>query len=204
VTFQWKDYRHKNKQKSRTMTVSADEFMRRLFLHTLPPNFQRIRHCGLLANRHRKEKLALGRKLLTHPSRITARTQPIEATGKGSRSKAGGPLSEMPQGRPGPAGLRSGFGLRFLPTTGHSGPPSPKNRFPARLVHRTVAIGWRSRILHARRILRRPDEATFCIHSRPKMTLFQSFQLHTGALFRSFPGRGYMLVAEGKSAMTRR
>jgi len=65
VTFQWKDYRHKDKQKSRAMTVPAEEFIRRFLIHTLPPGFPRIRHLGFLANRHRREKLALSRQLLT-------------------------------------------------------------------------------------------------------------------------------------------
>jgi hypothetical protein len=39
------------------MTVSADEFIRRFLLHTLPPGFQRIRHYGLLASRNKKERL---------------------------------------------------------------------------------------------------------------------------------------------------
>ena len=66
VTFQWKDYRHQ--QKSRQMTVSADEFIRRFLIHTLPPRFQRIRHFGFLANRSRKPKLALCRQLLATPA----------------------------------------------------------------------------------------------------------------------------------------
>jgi hypothetical protein len=44
VTFGWKDYAHKNKQ--RLMTVTADEFLRRFLLHTLPHGFVRIRFCG--------------------------------------------------------------------------------------------------------------------------------------------------------------
>jgi hypothetical protein len=67
ITFQWKDYRHQHKQKSRLMTLEADEFIRRFLLHTLPPGFQRIRHFGFLTNRHRQEKLALCRQLLTRP-----------------------------------------------------------------------------------------------------------------------------------------
>jgi Putative transposase len=47
------------------MTLAAGEFMRRFLLHTLPPGFQRIRYFGFLANRFRKEKLELCRKLLT-------------------------------------------------------------------------------------------------------------------------------------------
>jgi hypothetical protein len=67
VTFQWKDYRHKHKQRSRVMTLEADEFIRRFLIHALPAGFQRIRHYGLLANRHRQEDLALCRTLLSHP-----------------------------------------------------------------------------------------------------------------------------------------
>jgi len=67
VSFQWKDYRSEHKQKSKTMTVQADEFVRRFLIHTLPPGFQRIRHFGFMANCHRKAKLALCRQLLTAP-----------------------------------------------------------------------------------------------------------------------------------------
>jgi hypothetical protein len=68
VTFQWKDYRQQPKQHSRRMTLSADEFIRRFLIHTLPPGFQRIRYFGFLANRFRKQKLALCRQLLVLPA----------------------------------------------------------------------------------------------------------------------------------------
>jgi hypothetical protein len=67
VTFQWKDYRDKNRQNSKTLTLETDEFIRRFLIHTLPAGFQRIRHFGFLANCHRKPKLALCRQLLTSP-----------------------------------------------------------------------------------------------------------------------------------------
>lgn len=67
VTFQWKDYRGKDRHKSRTMTLDAEEFIRRFLIHPLPPGFQRIRYFGLMANRHRKQNLALCRTLLTGP-----------------------------------------------------------------------------------------------------------------------------------------
>src|SRR5579872_3896185 len=63
VTFQWKDYRHKDKQKSRVMTVDADEFIRRILMHVQEPGFKRIRYCGWMASRHKKEKLGLCQKL---------------------------------------------------------------------------------------------------------------------------------------------
>jgi hypothetical protein len=62
VRFRYKDYRHSNQQK--TMTLSADEFIRRFLLHVLPDGFQRIRHYGFLGNRYRQQKLARCRKLL--------------------------------------------------------------------------------------------------------------------------------------------
>jgi hypothetical protein len=65
VTFRWKDYRHE--QRPCLMTLAADEFIRRFLLHALPDGFQRIRFGGFFANRHRRSKLALIRRLLVHP-----------------------------------------------------------------------------------------------------------------------------------------
>jgi Putative transposase/Transposase zinc-binding domain len=62
VRFRWCDYRHHNK--SKVMALTADEFIRRFLLHTLPDGFHRIRHYGFLSNRHRAEKLALCRQLI--------------------------------------------------------------------------------------------------------------------------------------------
>ena len=65
VSFQWKDYR--NGSEVKTMTLSADEFIRRFLLHVLPNGFQRIRYYGFLGNRYRKQKLDLCRRLLGMP-----------------------------------------------------------------------------------------------------------------------------------------
>jgi hypothetical protein len=62
VTFRYKDYRDGSQQK--TMTLSADEFIRRFLLHVLPAGFHRIRYYGFLGNRYRKEKLQQCRHLL--------------------------------------------------------------------------------------------------------------------------------------------
>jgi hypothetical protein len=62
VRFRWKDYAGGGRW--RTMTLSAIEFVRRFLMHVLPSGFVRIRHYGLLANRHRQEKLVLCRELL--------------------------------------------------------------------------------------------------------------------------------------------
>jgi hypothetical protein len=66
VHFRWKDYRNGNQQK--TMSLAADEFIRRFLLHVLPEGFQRIRYYGFLANR-REQKLAPCRQLLAMPQR---------------------------------------------------------------------------------------------------------------------------------------
>jgi hypothetical protein len=65
VRFQWKDYRHHNREK--TMTLTADEFIRRFLLHVLPDRFQRIRYYGFLAGPCRQRKLAQCRRLLNMP-----------------------------------------------------------------------------------------------------------------------------------------
>jgi hypothetical protein len=64
VTFRWKDYRAKGKNRYKPMTLPPEEFMRRFLLHVLPGGFHRIRHYGLLANGARKTNLALARELL--------------------------------------------------------------------------------------------------------------------------------------------
>jgi hypothetical protein len=62
VTFRYKDYA--DAHRSKTMTLSAEEFLRRFVQHVLPKGFVKIRHYGLLANRQRAAKLQLSRQLL--------------------------------------------------------------------------------------------------------------------------------------------
>jgi hypothetical protein len=64
VTFGWKDYRATGRTRHKTMTLGADEFMRRFLLHVLPGGFHRIRHYGLLANAGRRANLTKVRELL--------------------------------------------------------------------------------------------------------------------------------------------
>lgn len=75
VTFSWKDYARSNQQRS--MTLKADEFIRRFLLHVLPRGFQRLRQFGLLANRHRRDKLVLCRKLLGCEEAHTVSNHPL-------------------------------------------------------------------------------------------------------------------------------
>jgi hypothetical protein len=62
ITFRWRDYAHGHQ--TRTMTLEADEFLRRFLLHVLPASFVRIRYFGLLANRQRAQLLNLCRSHL--------------------------------------------------------------------------------------------------------------------------------------------
>jgi hypothetical protein len=66
VGFRWRDYAHGNQVK--VMRLPVEEFIRRFLLHVLPKGFQRIRHYGLLANRHRTEHLAACRIALDAPT----------------------------------------------------------------------------------------------------------------------------------------
>ena len=64
ITFRWKDYRLKGAKRYKTMSLTADEFIRRFLLHVLPSGFHRLRHYGLIANANRKDNLLRARKLL--------------------------------------------------------------------------------------------------------------------------------------------
>ena len=58
------------------MTLAGGEFIRRFLLHTLPPGFQRIRHCGLLGNRYRKSNLVRCREFLGQTQEPAPTTDP--------------------------------------------------------------------------------------------------------------------------------
>jgi hypothetical protein len=64
VTFNWKDYRSKDRVRYKPMTLATDEFIRRFLIHVLPKGFHRIRHYGLLASHVRRKNLACLRTLL--------------------------------------------------------------------------------------------------------------------------------------------
>jgi hypothetical protein len=62
VTLRWRDSADSNRQK--LMTLDAITFIRRFLLHVLPAGFVKIRHFGFMANRNRREAVALCRSLL--------------------------------------------------------------------------------------------------------------------------------------------
>jgi hypothetical protein len=74
VTFRWKDNAHGSKK--RKMTVSVQEFLRRLLLHVLPKGFVRIRFFGFLANRRRAQLAQCQRLLAAQPESRPRPAQP--------------------------------------------------------------------------------------------------------------------------------
>ena len=64
VTFRWKDYRAKDRNRQKLMRLSTQEFIRRFLIHALPDGFHRIRHTGFLANGIRRTRIAQIRKHL--------------------------------------------------------------------------------------------------------------------------------------------
>jgi hypothetical protein len=71
VRFRYQDYADGGRTKE--MTLAGTEFLRRFLRHVLPKGFMRIRHYGLLANCHRRAKLARARALLGAATRETSK-----------------------------------------------------------------------------------------------------------------------------------
>jgi Putative transposase/Transposase zinc-binding domain len=82
VTFLWKDYAHGNKK--RKMTITANEFLRRLLLHVLPRGFVRIRYFGFLSTRRRQVFIPICRKVLTDTPQPRSPTLPSPASVSGT------------------------------------------------------------------------------------------------------------------------
>jgi hypothetical protein len=76
VRFRYKDYTAEGTTK--VMELQAEEFLRRFLLHVVPPGFVRIRHCGLLANRTRQDKLTRCRQLLAVVAAAATAVLPTE------------------------------------------------------------------------------------------------------------------------------
>jgi hypothetical protein len=66
VRFSWRDRAHGNRR--RIMQLPAAQFLERFVLHVLPPGLVRIRHIGVLANRHKRQQLAQARTALAAPA----------------------------------------------------------------------------------------------------------------------------------------
>ena len=91
VTFKWKDYRAKGRDRQKVMTLATDEFIRRFLIHVLPSGFHRIRHYGLFANGGRSENLARLRELFDLPA-PSDQTEPDTEADETSRPRSALPL----------------------------------------------------------------------------------------------------------------
>jgi hypothetical protein len=72
-------------------SLPAGEFIDRFLTHVLPTGFKRIRHYGLLASRHKVQKLATCRALLNQPAPVPA---VVESVADFMRRVAGIELSQ--------------------------------------------------------------------------------------------------------------
>jgi hypothetical protein len=60
VRLRWRDYAHRGRKK--VLRLAGSDLLGRFLLHVLPRGFCRLRHYGLLANRHKADKLAACRR----------------------------------------------------------------------------------------------------------------------------------------------
>jgi Putative transposase/Transposase zinc-binding domain len=118
VTFTFKDYRIEGPGRYKTMTLAAEEFIRRFLLHILPKGFHRIRHYGFLAANTRAENLAIVRALI-------AMTSPLPQVNAASKlDTASEPAERCPH-----CGGRMLIALRFEGACRPRKAPSPARRF---------------------------------------------------------------------------
>ncbi len=72
VSFKWKDYRAQKtnggRERYKTMTLPAHEFIRRFLIHVLPSGCHPIRHYSLFANAGRLGNVVRARDLLGMPA----------------------------------------------------------------------------------------------------------------------------------------
>ena len=98
VCFAYRNRRQNNRVQ--TMTLDADEFIRRFLLHVLPRGFMRLRHYGFLANRHKAYTLRRCRELLGQPSAppptLCKECGPVDARDHGDRPYAMSALWRSP------------------------------------------------------------------------------------------------------------
>lgn len=63
ITFEYKDY--KDNSKTKEITITAEEFIRRFLLHVLPDRFTKIKHYGLLSNKNKKNNIRFCKLLIS-------------------------------------------------------------------------------------------------------------------------------------------
>ena len=118
VTFKWKDYRFQGRDRLKTMTLDAAEFIRRFLLHVLPSGFHRIRHYGLFAGTCRARNIERVRQALAASQGAPQR----------SRAKAGGEAEDVAPARRCPC-----CGGRMIIVETFQGPRPARSPSPSRI-----------------------------------------------------------------------
>jgi Putative transposase/Transposase zinc-binding domain len=118
VTFKWKDYRFQGRDKLKTMTLDAAEFIRRFLLHVLPSGFHRIRNYGLFAGTCRARNIERVRQALAASQGAPQR----------SRAEAGGEAEDVAPARRCPC-----CGGRMIIVETFEGPRPARSPSPSRI-----------------------------------------------------------------------
>jgi hypothetical protein len=120
VTLAYKDYADDCRHKE--MTLAGVELLRRFALHILPKGFVRVRQCGFMAHRGRRERLTLCRRLLGVPASVPPpATNPIQsrdrqgAVSHGQSLTIAAPTDPAPPGNEPTHGADSATNRRTLP-----------------------------------------------------------------------------------------
>ena len=88
------DYRIEGRDRFKTMTLAADEFIRRFLLHVLPSGFHRIRHYGLFAGAVRADNIERARQSLAAAENAPQPSRARPTVGlKTSRLRAAAPAA---------------------------------------------------------------------------------------------------------------
>jgi len=90
VTFKWKDYRVKGRNRYKRMTLATFEFIRRFLIHVLPKGLHRIRHYGLFAKNACADNIVRARELLAASKPEAAPSCTAADSGKPSCPCCGG------------------------------------------------------------------------------------------------------------------
>jgi hypothetical protein len=118
VTFKWKDYRFQGRDRLKTMTLDAAEFIRRFLLHVLPSGFHRIRHYGLFAGTCRARNI----------ERVSQALAASEGAPQRSRAEAGREAEDVAPARRCPC-----CGGRMIIVETFEGPRPARSPSPSRI-----------------------------------------------------------------------
>jgi hypothetical protein len=87
VCLRWRDYAHGAKKK--VLRLAATDLLQRFLRHVLPRGFQRVRHYGLLSNRHKTLKLDACRRYFGSATASDADAQPATPATAGLLARLG-------------------------------------------------------------------------------------------------------------------